>query len=157
MQIILLESIPGLGKLGDEVTVAPGFARNFLVPQEKAIKLTQANRSYFESRKKELEAREADHLSQAQKRGEQLGKVELRKKVRASAEGKLFGSVGVLEVVQLFADAGVDVAKREITLPAGTIRELGEYQVVVTCHSDVVVSIPVVIESDAVVHDDDDE
>ena len=137
MQIILLEKIANLGSLGDQVTVRPGYARNFLFPQGKAVPATKANVEQFEARRAELEAQAADKLSAAQARAEQINEIELSAAVKAGDEGKLFGSLGNRDVADLASAAGVELAKSEVLLPEGPVRQVGEYDITIRRHPEV--------------------
>ena len=137
MQITLLEKIANLGSLGDQVTVRPGYARNFLFPQGKAVPATKANVEQFEARRAELEAQAADKLSAAQARAEQINEIELSAAVKAGDEGKLFGSLGNRDVADLASAAGVELAKSEVLLPEGPVRQVGEYDITIRLHPEV--------------------
>ena len=137
MQIILLEKIANLGSLGDQVTVRPGYARNFLFPQGKAVPATKANVEQFEARRAELEAQAADKLSAAQARAEQINEIELSAAVKAGDEGKLFGSLGNRDIADLATAAGVELAKSEVLLPEGPVRQVGEYDITIRLHPEV--------------------
>jgi len=137
MQIILLEKIANLGSLGQQVTVRPGYARNFLFPQGKAVPATKANIEQFEARRAELEAQAAAKLADAQARKEQIDALELSAAVKAGEEGKLFGSLGNRDVAELATAAGVTLAKAEVLLPEGPLRQVGEYDIAIRLHPEV--------------------
>jgi len=137
MQIILLEKIANLGSLGDQVTVRPGYARNFLFPQGKAVPATKANVEQFETRRAELEAQAADKLAAAQARAEKIDEIELSAAVKAGDEGKLFGSLGNRDIADLASAAGVELAKSEVLLPEGPVRQVGEYDITIRLHPEV--------------------
>jgi large subunit ribosomal protein L9 len=144
MEVILLENVGSLGSLGDTVTVKPGYGRNFLIPQGKAVPATEDNVAKFETRRAELEAAAAAALSAAEARAqaiEGLAKVSIA--ATAGEEGKLFGSVGTRDIADAVTAGGVEVDKSEVRLPEGVIRELGEYQIVIQLHGDVSASIAV--------------
>lgn len=141
MNVILLERIGNLGDLGDEVVVKPGFARNFLIPQGKAVRATDANRAEFEQRRAELEAQAAEVMAEASKRGEQLEGMAITIVVKAGDEGKLYGSVGTQDIADAVTAKGVEIEKSEVKLPEGTIRELGDYEIDIQLHSDVMITI----------------
>ena len=147
MQVILLSKVENLGSLGDVVRVRPGYARNFLIPYGKAKPATKANMEEFEARRAELEKKAAEELAAAQARAEKIGEeasVEIA--VKAGSEGKLFGSVGTVEIANAVADTfGVEVEKREVRLPEGALRALGEFPVQLHLHSEVDVDITVVV------------
>ncbi|WP_119773710.1 50S ribosomal protein L9 [Vibrio cholerae] len=138
MQVILLDKIGNLGSLGDTVNVKSGYARNFLIPQGKAVMATKANVAMFESRRAELEAKVAEQLAAAQARADQvnaLGAVVIASK--AGDEGKLFGSIGTRDIADAITAAGVKVSKSEVRLPEGALRNVGAYEVSVQLHSEV--------------------
>ncbi len=141
MNVILLERIGNLGDLGEEVVVKPGFARNFLIPQGKAVRATDANRAEFEQRRAELERQAAEVMAEAEKRGAQLEGMAVTIVVKAGDEGKLYGSVGTHDIADAIAAKGVEIEKSEVKLPEGTIRELGDYEIDIQLHSDVMITI----------------
>jgi large subunit ribosomal protein L9 len=141
MNVILLERLSNLGDLGDEVNVKNGFARNFLIPQGKAVRATKANREVFEERRVELERAANEQLGVAQARAEKLEELEITYVAKAGEEGKLYGSVGTKDIADLVTEQAIEVSKSEIRLPEGVIRTTGEYEVDVQLHSDVTVSI----------------
>lgn len=146
MEVILLEKVANLGNLGDQVKVRPGYGRNFLIPQQKAVPATKANIEKFEARRAELEAAAAEALAAAQARAAQIaavGPVALAR--MAGEEGKLFGSVGPGDIAEALSALGVDVEKREVIMPEGPIHALGEYEVNVRTHSDVMQVVQVII------------
>lgn len=143
MQVILLEKIDNVGLLGDLVDVKAGYARNFLLPHGKAEVATQDNIEAFKQRREELEKLQADQLSSAQQRAAKLEGAVVSVTSRSGTEGKLFGSVGTEEVRQALVSAGHDVEKREIRLPDGPFRSVGEFPINLHLHSDVDVEITV--------------
>lgn len=150
MEVILLERVRKLGALGDKVKVKRGYGRNFLVPQGKAVYATAENVAKFEVRRAELEKVEAEHLRTAQARQQTLvalGTVIIVSK--AGEEGKLFGSVGTRDIADAVTNAGVELAKSEVHLPAGALRQVGEYDIDVELHSDVTLTIKINIVSEA--------
>jgi len=148
MEIILLEKVVNLGNLGDKVNVKSGYARNFLIPQLKAVMATATKVAEFEARRAELEKVAADKLAAAQKRADALAKIEVVITHKAGDEGKLFGSVGTVDIAKAMTDAGSAVDKNEVRLPEGIIRQVGEYAIDVNFHADVtvVVNVSVVAE-----------
>jgi large subunit ribosomal protein L9 len=149
MQVILLEKIRNLGNLGDKVQVKPGYARNFLVPYDKAVFATRANIAEFEVRKAELEKAAAEVLAAAEKRATGINALAaLALTVQASEEGKLFGSIGLREISDAVIAAGIEVNKNEISMPEGPIHEVGEYEVDVLLHTDVVAKVQVVVTAE---------
>ena len=145
MNVILLEHLGNLGELGDEITVKAGFARNYLLPQGKAVRATDANRKIFEERRAELEKASADALTAAQGRARELEGVDVTILVKAGEEGKLYGSVGTQDIADALAAKGLDVQRSEVRLPEGVIRVLGEYEIDVQVHSEVTVSVSVTV------------
>ncbi|GFO72010.1 large subunit ribosomal protein L9 [Bathymodiolus japonicus methanotrophic gill symbiont] len=141
MEVILLEKVVNLGNLGDKVVVKSGFARNFLVPQKKAVLATKEKIAEFESRRAELEKAAAEKLSAAQKRAESLTKVEVVIAHKAGEEGKLFGSVGTNDIADAITTAGSSVDKSEVRLPEGIIRQVGDYAIDISLHADVIVTM----------------
>ena len=147
MEVILLEKIGKLGDIGDTVKVKAGFGRNFLVPHGKAVYATKDNLKDFEERRADLEKQEAKKLALANKRSEKiaaLGTVIIKAVV--GEEGKLFGSVGVREIEEAINAAGGEVSKNEINLPDGAYKQIGEFLVDIQLHSDVTLSVKVLIE-----------
>ena len=149
MELILLEKVANLGKLGDRVRVRSGYGRNYLLPYGKAKMATPENIRYFEERRAELEraAREAEQAAQA--RLEQLQGVTLRIPAKVGEQGKLFGSVGPAEIAEAAQEAGVELARREVRMPEGPIRVTGEYDVTVHLYTDVEGPVKVVVEADS--------
>lgn len=143
MQVILLEKIDNVGSLGDLVNVKAGFARNFLLPQGKAEMATPSNIEAFETRRAELEAQQAKALSEAQGRASKLEGLSVTVTSRSGTEGKLFGSVGTDEIRQAISSAGTEVEKKEIRLPEGPLRIVGEHPITVHLHADVDVEVTI--------------
>lgn len=146
MEVILLQKVENLGNLGDKVKVKPGYGRNYLIPSGKAASATAANLAKFEARRAELEKASQDALAAAEARAtalRALGNVIIPSK--AGEEGKLFGSVGTVDISQALAQAGVTVAKHEIRLPQGPLRQVGEHEITLHLHTDVNLPIKIVI------------
>ena len=138
MEVILLDKIAHLGGLGDQVKVKSGFARNYLIPQKKAVMATEANKKKFEEQRAELEAKIARELADAQARCDKLDALEnIVIEAKAGDEGKLFGSVGTRDIAEALQNAGVEVHKSEIRLSEGVLRSTGEYEIAVSLHPDV--------------------
>ena len=137
MQVILLEKIDKVGLLGDLVDVKAGFARNFLLPQGKAEMATPGNVDAFNQRRAELEKQQADALASADSRKTALDGMTVSITSRAGTEGKLFGSIGTEEIRSAFESAGQSVEKKEIRLPEGPLRNIGEHPVTLHLHADV--------------------
>lgn len=145
MNVILLETITNLGDLGDEVSVKPGFARNFLLPQGKAVQANEANRAVFEERRAELQAAAEDRLTQAKGRAAQLEEHVLTILAKVGEEGKLYGSVGTQDIASALTEAGNEVSRSEVLMPEGVIRVAGEYDITLQLHSEVTVDVKVVV------------
>lgn len=150
MQVILLDKVTNLGVLGDQVNVKAGYARNFLVPQGKAVPATKKNIEFFEARRAELEAQLNATLSAANARAEQINALDIVTIAsKAGEEGKLFGSVGARDIAEAITAAGVEVAKSEVRLPQGVLRATGEHEVSVQVHSEVAAKVIVNIVAEA--------
>ena len=145
MNVILLEKIGNLGDLGDEVSVKPGFARNYLLPQGKAVTADVENRTIFEGRRAELEASANEKLAEANTRAEKLADKELSIAVKSGEEGRLYGSVGTQNIADGLTAEGIPVERSEIRMPEGVIRVLGEYEIAIQLHTDVTAEIKVVV------------
>ncbi|OOF45852.1 50S ribosomal protein L9 [Rodentibacter trehalosifermentans] len=146
MQVILLDKIAHLGNVGDQVDVKSGFARNFLIPQGKAVMATKANIEHFEARRAELEEKAAKALAAAVDRAERLealGSVTIASK--AGDEGRLFGAITTRDVAEAVVAAGVEIAKSEVRLPNGPIRTLGDHDVRFQLHGEVFASLNVIV------------
>lgn len=144
MNVILLEKVHNLGDLGDNVNVKSGYGRNFLIPKGIAVPATTENIAKLEAKRAELEQTAVEKLSTAEARQKalnELGPVTIAHK--AGEEGKLFGSVGTVDIATAIIEAGVDVAKREVRLPEGAIRVVGEYDITIDLHSDLTANIKV--------------
>ncbi|MFA5938673.1 MAG: 50S ribosomal protein L9 [Sinimarinibacterium sp.] len=146
MQVILLEKIKKLGDLGDTVSVKPGFGRNFLLPQGKALPATDDNRKVFEARKADLMKKSQDSFNGAKMRAEKIAGLSVTIRALAGDEGKLYGSVGPAEIVAAAAERGVELHKNEIDMVSGPIRTTGTYTIGVQLHSEVGTSLTVVVE-----------
>lgn len=149
MEVILLEKVGKLGSIGDKVAVKAGFGRNYLIPQGKALAATAANLAEFEARRAELEAAAEEAKTAAQARAEKLAELaSVTIEANAGDEGKLFGSIGTRDLADAITAAGVEVAKSEVRLPEGALREVGEYEVNIQVHSEVtqVVTVTIVAE-----------
>jgi len=143
MQIILMEKVVNLGQLGDVVKVKDGYARNFLIPQGKAKRATEANLAQFEVRRAELEKAHAEALAAAQARAEKLEGLLVQITQKSGVDGKLFGSVTNGDIAEALKAQGFDVAKSEIRMPQGPFKQIGDYPVTVGLHTDVTATITV--------------
>jgi len=141
MNVILLENVQNLGSMGEQVRVRGGFGRNFLIPQGKAVPATEANVAVFNEKKAELEAKAAEKLAAAQARAESLKTVTVQIAGKAGDEGKLFGSIGTRDIAEAVTAAGVELAKNEVALPEGPIRNIGDFEISIQLHADVSASV----------------
>ena len=148
MDLILLEKIKHLGDLGDVVKVQPGYGRNFLLPQGKALAATEANKSVFEARKAELVKKATDSVNAAKMRAAKLQGAVISLRALATEQGKLFGSITPSEIAKAAEGQKLDVDKSEINLTSGPIRQTGEYKVSVRLHSEVEVEMTVKVEAE---------
>lgn len=148
MQVILREKIRKLGNLGELVGVKPGYARNFLIPQGKALMATKINIERFEAERTQLEKVAAELLAAAGVRVEQLKELTIKISASAGEGGKLFGSIGTRDIAEAITKAGVEVHKHEVRMPNGVIRQIGEYELELHLHTDldVLVKVHVVAE-----------
>lgn len=146
MEVILLEKVRKLGALGDKVKVKSGFARNYLVPQGKAVYANEANLAKFEKRLAELQKIAADRHEQAVARQQKLNALTgVVISMKAGEEGKLFGSVTVRDITDALNKSGAEVEKREVRLPEGTLRMVGEYDITIDLDSDIAASVKIKI------------
>ena len=150
VEVILLERIQKLGKLGDAVRVAPGYARNFLIPKDKAVLATTANIEVFKQRQAELLKKEEERLSVVRARASKIDGMVLKFAMRVSEDGKLFGSVGTSEIAAAIKAAGQEVHKYEVVLSDGALRQVGEHEVVISLqHGEVLAKVNVIITAEA--------
>lgn len=148
MEVILLERVANLGNLGDRVNVRSGYGRNYLVPSKKAVPANETNIAEFEARRAELEKAAAEVLAAAKARAEQIAAVAaITIKANAGDEGKLFGSIGVTDIVEAAEAAGIKLERREVSLPEA-IRNIGEYAISLQLHSDVVQNLQLTVEAE---------
>lgn len=145
MQIILLEKVTNLGQLGDVVKVREGYARNFLIPQGKAKRATKENLVEFEKRRAELERAQNEALAKAQEQGAKLDGLALQISQKAGVDGKLFGSVTNVDVAEALKAQGFEVPRANIRMPQGPLKMIGEHELHVALHTDVVVTIKVTV------------
>ncbi|GBG12970.1 large subunit ribosomal protein L9 [Novimethylophilus kurashikiensis] len=148
MQVILLEKVVNLGQLGDIVKVKDGYGRNFLIPQGKAKRATEANKAEFAARRAELEKKQAEILASAQARSEKLAGFTLQLTQKAGVDGRLFGSVTNGDIADALKAQGHEVAKAEVRMPNGHIKTIGDHPVSVALHHDVVVDITVSVQGE---------
>ena len=145
MKVILLEKVKNLGDLGSEVKVKAGFGRNYLIPYGKAVSATAENHAFFEEKRATLEKAAKEALKEAQARAAKLADLTITLSAKVGEEGKLFGSIGTRDIAEAVSKTGVAIAKSEVAMPAGPIRVLGEYDLDIQLHSDVVQVIKVVV------------
>lgn len=151
MQIILLEKIVNLGNLGEVVRVRDGYARNFLIPQKKARRATQAALKEFEERRAEHERLQAERLAQAQAMAERLQGVSLAITEKAGVDGRLFGSVTNMDIASALAKQGFEgIAKAQVRVVEGAVKSIGEYTVHLSLHPDVSAEVTLKVEGDLV-------
>ncbi len=143
MQVILLEKLAKLGQLGDVVKVKDGYGRNYLIPQKKAKRATEANLAEFQARRAELEKAQAEILAQAQARAEKINGITVQIAQKAGVDGRLFGSVTTSDISDALKAQGFEVAKSEVRMPNGPLKAVGEASVDLSLHTDVTVTITV--------------
>lgn len=143
MEVILLEKIRNLGDIGAKVSVKTGYARNYLIPYGKVVAATEANLEKFAKMREELEKNAALALQQANERAEKLKDMVITIPVKATEEGKLFGSVSTSTIVHALKDAGFEVKRSEVSMPEGAIHQVGENEITLLLHSDVTAKIKV--------------
>lgn len=143
MEVILLENIRNLGRLGDKVTIKPGYARNFLIPQNKAVYATTKNIKAFEERRAELEKKAKAGLAKAEQRAAKINDTTVVIAALASEEGKLYGSISITDICNAMEERGLEVEKHEIVMTEGPIHAVGEYVIEIHVHSEVVAQLQV--------------
>ncbi|MBO8415382.1 MAG: 50S ribosomal protein L9 [Proteobacteria bacterium] len=149
MEVILLDKIGHLGGLGDKVKVRNGYARNYLLPQKKAVMATKENLAKFEAQRAELEAKIAAELQAAQDRAAKIAEIaSVTVTAKAGDEGKLFGSIGTRDIAEAVTAAGCEIHKSEVRLPEGVLRSVGEYEITLQLHADVKSVIKLVIAAE---------
>ena len=145
MQVILLDKVVNLGNLGEIVKVKDGYARNFLIPQGRARRATEANKAEFEAKRVELEKAAAAKLAESQAQGETLGGTTVKLTQKAGVDGRLFGSVTNHDIADELNKPGYKIAKSQVRMPSGPIKTVGDSTVSVSLHTDVVVEITVTV------------
>ena len=148
MQVILLEKVVNLGQLGDVVKVKDGYARNFLIPQRKARRATEAALKEFEARRAELEKVQADRFAAAQALGEKLEGTKVEVAQKAGVDGRLFGSVTNADIAEALKGKGITVEKSQVRLPSGPLKQIGEHPVTIALHTDVTAHVTVAVLAD---------
>ncbi|HFE47942.1 MAG TPA: 50S ribosomal protein L9 [Chromatiaceae bacterium] len=145
MDVILLDKVDNLGNLGDKVSVRNGYGRNFLIPAGKAVPATKDNLEAFEKRRAELEKQAAEKQAAAESRKTEIEALEITIPCKTGEEGRLFGSIGTIDISEAVTKAGVELAKQEVRLPEGPFRMVGEYEVQLHLHSDVNANLKLII------------
>lgn len=151
MQIILLEKVANVGNLGDVVKVKAGFARNFLIPKGMAKRATPENLELLQAKRAELEKAAAEKLAAAHALGEKLEGTAVQIVQKAGVDGRLFGSVGNVDIVAALAAQGIAIQKAQVRMPAGPLKTVGDHPVTIALHTDVVTHITVSVLADTVV------
>ena len=149
MDVILLEKVGRMGVLGDRISVKPGFGRNFLIPQGKAVLATPDNVQHYAQRRAELEKAAQEKLDAALARAEQVAATRLTLSAKAGDEGRLFGSIGTRDIAEAAQAAGLDLTKSELRLPNGPIRAVGEYSIAAQLHSEVIAQLSLTVVAEA--------
>ncbi len=149
MQVILMEKLANLGNLGDVVKVKDGYARNYLIPHGKAKRATEENLKAFESKRAELEKAQAAALAQAQERGAKLDGLTLKITQKAGVDGRLFGSVTNYDIVDALKLQGIEIERAQVRMPAGPLKQVGDFPLQIALHTDVVVTITVSVIGEA--------
>ena len=149
MQLILLQKVTNLGNLGDKVDVKPGYGRNFLVPQGKAVPATAVNIAQFEAKRADNEAKAHANLGDAEARRAKLEGASVTLYANASTEGKLYGSIGPRDIAEALTKLGTPVEKSEVVMGEGAFRHIGEFEVLVHLHADVEVPVKVIVQGEA--------
>jgi len=142
MEIILLEKVPNLGGLGEKVSVKPGYGRNYLIPQGKAVAATAEKIEQFEQRRADLEKKAAEALAAAQVRASAISALSVTIAHKAGDEGRLYGSIGTRDIAIAVTEAGIAIDKQEVRLPTGPIRNVGDFEIGIQLHGDVVAVLP---------------
>ena len=143
MQIILLDKVINLGNLGDVVKVKDGYARNYLIPQGRARRATPANLAAFEERRVELERLAAEKLAAAQEQATKVDGLLVQITRKAGVDGRLFGSVTNADIAEALVAQGVAIEKAAVRMPEGPIKTIGDFQLHLALHTDVIVTITV--------------
>ena len=144
-EVILLDKVGKLGKIGDKVSVKAGFGRNYLLPQGKAVAATAKNVAEFEERRAGLEAAAAAKKAEAEARAAKLAELSVTIAANAGDEGKLFGSIGTRDIADAITAAGVEVTKSEVRLPEGVLREVGQFDIDVQLHPEVIQTVKLAV------------
>jgi large subunit ribosomal protein L9 len=150
MKIVLLEKVVNLGNLGDIVEVANGYARNFLIPFNKAKRANDANLKDFEARRAEYEQKQLSVFGDAEARHAKINEKTFTVTAKAGVDGKLFGSVSSFDIVSAIqSSCGVEIKKSEVRLPNGALKTVGEFDIDVDLHHDLRAVIKVAVTPEA--------
>ena len=149
MQVILLETIPHVGQLGDVVKVKDGFARNYLIPTKKAKRATQAALDEFNAKRAELERAQAERLAKAEELKEKINGIVLTIASKAGVDGRLFGSVTNMDVAEALDKLGYEIHKSQVRTPLGSIKAIGEYTLQIDLHHDIIADVVVKVVAEA--------
>ena len=148
MKIILLDNIPKLGNIADIIDVKSGYARNYLIPQKKAMFASKENIEYVEKRKSELAKASSDEVAVAQEKADQINGSSVEIKVQVTEEGTMYGSVGTREISNAISSEKLVVDKSNVVLPLGPIKEVGEHLVTISFHPEVNAEVNIIISSE---------
>jgi large subunit ribosomal protein L9 len=141
MEVILLGKVRNLGDLGEMVRVKPGYGRNYLIPEGKAVPATRQNIEKFETRRAELEKTQTEIFEKATARAAVINNLSITLTRKAGEEGKLYGSVGTVDISEAVTETGVELERNEVRLPDGPFRQTGEYDVEIVLHADVITTV----------------
>jgi large subunit ribosomal protein L9 len=148
MQVILLEKVVNVGDLGEVVKVRQGYARNFLIPQGKAKRATPENLKLLEAKRGELEKAAGERLAKAQAQAEKIEGVTIQVTQKAGVDGRLFGSVTNIDVVEALQGLGHTVEKSMVRMPEGPLKHVGDFPLTIALHTDVAAHITVTVLGD---------
>ena len=149
MQVILLEKVVNVGDLGEVVKVRQGYARNFLIPQGKAKRATPENLKLLEEKRSELEKAAGERLAKAQAQAEKIEGVTIQVTQKAGVDGRLFGSVTNVDIVDALQGLGHTVEKSMVRMPEGPLKHVGDFPLVIALHTDVAAHITVTVLGDS--------
>jgi len=149
MQVILLEKVVNVGDLGEVVKVKQGYARNYLIPKGKAKRATPENIKLLEEHRAELEKAAAQRLVTAQEQGAKIEGMQITISQKAGVDGRLFGSVTNVDIVEALAAQGITIEKGSVRMPEGPLKHIGEFPLVVGLYLDVVANITVTVVAEA--------
>ncbi len=148
MQVILLEKVVNVGDLGEVVKVRQGYARNFLIPQGKAKRATPENLKLLEEKRSELEKAAGERLAKAQAQAEKIEGVTIQVTQKAGVDGRLFGSVTNIDIVDALQGLGHTIEKSMVRMPEGPLKHVGDFPLIIALHTDVAAHITVTVLGD---------